>query len=63
MAGCADATIVVESASHGGSLVTAEIAQGYGREVFAFPGRITDHNSAGCNTLISTNAAAMLLSA
>ena len=63
VAGCADATIVVESASHGGSLVTAEIAQGYGREVFAFPGRITDHNSAGCNTLISTNAAAMLLNA
>lgn len=60
VAGCADATIVVESASHGGSLITAEIAQGYGREVFAFPGRMTDSQSAGCNRIIADNTAGLI---
>lgn len=60
VAGCADATIVVESAAKGGSLVTAEIAQGYGREVFAFPGRMTDLQSEGCNRLIANNTAGLV---
>lgn len=60
VAGCADATIVVESASRGGSLTTAEMAQGYGKEVFAFPGRIGDPRSEGCNRLIADNTAALL---
>lgn len=60
VAGCADATIVVESAARGGSLITAEIAQGYGREVFAFPGRTTDARSAGCNRIIADNTAGLL---
>lgn len=60
VAGCADATIVVESAAKGGSLVTAEMAQGYGREVFAFPGRMTDPQSEGCNRLIAANTAALI---
>lgn len=63
VAGLADATIVVESAEHGGSLITAEMANGYNREVFAFPGRTTDTASAGCNRLIRRNAAHLITSA
>ena len=57
VAGMTDATIVVESAKKGGSLITAEIAEGYGRDVFAFPGRIGDPYSEGCNNLIRRNSA------
>jgi DNA processing protein len=63
VAGCSDATIVIESAAKGGSLITAELAQDYGREVFAVPGRITDQYSAGCNKLIDNNGAHALLDA
>ena len=63
VAGMADATIVVESASKGGSLITAEIADGYHRDCFAFPGRTTDAASIGCNQLIRDNKASLLLSA
>ena len=60
VAGMADATIVVESAKKGGSLITAEIAEGYGRDVFAFPGRIGDIYSEGCNSLIRSNSAGLI---
>lgn len=60
VAGMADATILVESASHGGGLVTARIANSYNREVFAFPGKVTDEYSAGCNHLIRDNKAALI---
>lgn len=63
VAGLADATIVVESADKGGSLITADIAFSYGRDVFTFPGRITDLNSMGCNALIRQNKAALITSA
>lgn len=63
VAGIADATIVVESAAKGGSLITARIAHDYNRDVFAFPGRITDEFSAGCNALIAHDEASALLSA
>ena len=63
VAGMADATIVVESAEHGGSLVTARIAASYNREVFAVPGRINDATSIGCNRLIRNTAAMPLLEA
>lgn len=63
VAGVADATIVVESADHGGSLITAEMAGGYNREVFAFPGRTTDAASAGCLRLIRRNQAHLITSA
>lgn len=52
IAGLSQATIVIESAERGGSLVTADIANSYNREVFAVPGRITDSQSVGCNNLI-----------
>lgn len=60
VAGLADATIVVESASKGGSLITAELAYSYNRDVFAFPGRIFDDQSRGCNDLIKANKAALV---
>ena len=54
IAGLSEATIVIESGAKGGSLVTANIAFGYNREVFAIPGRIGDSQSVGCNTLIKS---------
>lgn len=63
VAGLADATIVVESPSHGGSLVTASLAQSYTRDCFAFPGRVNDQYSIGCNDLICRNRAALITSA
>lgn len=52
VAGLSDVTVVVESAERGGSLITASIADSYGRGVFAFPGRVYDEHSKGCNRLI-----------
>ncbi|MDR0393951.1 MAG: DNA-processing protein DprA [Tannerella sp.] len=63
VAGLSDATIVVESAEKGGSLVTADIAFSYGRDVYTFPGRVTDEFSAGCNRLIQMNKAGLIGSA
>ena len=63
VAGLSDATVVIESASSGGSLITAEIANSYCREVFAIPGRTNDQFSKGCNLLIKQNKAALLESA
>ncbi len=63
VAGMADATLVIESAAKGGSLITAEIAESYHRDCFAFPGRAGDEFSLGCNQLIRDNKAALLLSA
>lgn len=63
VAGMADATIVVESADKGGSLITAGIAADYGRDVFAVPGRIGDATSAGCNRLIRDSRAGLLQTA
>ena len=63
IAGMSEATIVIESAEKGGSLVTADIANSYDREVFAAPGRTTDSQSKGCNNLIKTQQARLLTSA
>ncbi|WP_372776634.1 DNA-processing protein DprA [Mangrovibacterium sp.] len=60
IAGLTDATIVVESAEKGGSLVTADIAGSYNRDVFAVPGRNSDNFSKGCNTLIKQNKACLI---
>jgi DNA processing protein len=60
IAGLADCTIVVESATKGGAMVTADIASSYNREVFAYPGRTTDSYSSGCNDLIKRNVAGMI---
>jgi DNA processing protein len=63
VAGLSDVTVVVESHVSGGALITAHMASGYNREVAAFPGRVNDSRSAGCNELIKTNIAAMITKA
>ncbi len=63
VAGISEATIVIESADRGGSLITANIANDYNRDVFAVPGRTTDKYSQGCNNLIKTQKANLLTSA
>ncbi len=60
VAGMSDAVIVVESAAKGGSLITANLAEGYHRDCFAVPGRPTDEFSRGCNQLIRDNIAALI---
>ncbi len=62
VAGMCDATIVVESGERGGSLITAELANDYARDVFAFPGDITREYSKGCNYLIQKNKAHLITS-
>src|SRR5690606_27740724 len=62
VAGISDATIVIESAAKGGSLITANLANDYNREVFAVPGKTTDVYSQGCNNLIKTQRANLLTS-
>jgi len=63
VAGISEATIVIESADKGGSLITATMANDYNRDVFAVPGRVTDKLSQGCNNLIKTQRAHLLTSA
>ncbi|HJY12626.1 MAG TPA: DNA-processing protein DprA [Flavobacterium sp.] len=63
VAGMTEATIVIESADKGGSLITANLANDYNRDVFAVPGRVTDKYSQGCNDLIKTQKANVLTSA
>ena len=60
IAGLSEATIVIESSEKGGSLVTADIANSYDREVFALPGRFNESQSVGCNNLIKFQKAHML---
>jgi DNA processing protein len=57
-----DAIVVIQSGLKGGSLITAELANGYNKDVFAIPGRIGDSKSEGCNYLIKNNKAAMITS-
>ena len=60
VAGMSDACILIESAAHGGGLITCDISQSYNRDVFAFPGRIGDTYSEGCNNLIRSNGATLI---
>ncbi len=63
VAGMSDCIVVIESDMKGGSLITAELGNGYNRDVFAYPGRVSDSKSSGCNFLIKTNKAALVTSA
>ena len=60
IAGLSDAVVIVESAVSGGALITANVANDYNRDVFAFPGRVGDVCSGGCNALIKNNQAALI---
>ena len=63
VAGISDAVVVIETGIKGGSLITAELGNGYNKDVFAFPGRVHDTKSEGCNYLIKNNKAALITSA
>ena len=63
VAGICDALVVIESAKKGGSLITAEIANSYNKDVFAIPGRTNDPKSEGCNYLIKNNKALLITDA
>ncbi|MFZ5551931.1 MAG: DNA-processing protein DprA [Bacteroidota bacterium] len=63
VAGMTDATIVIETGKKGGSVITANLANDYNRDVFALPGRAGDEFSEGCNFLIKSNRAALFESA
>lgn len=63
VAGLSEATVIIESADRGGSLITANIANDYNRDVFAVPGRVTDKYSMGCNNLIKSQRANLLTDA
>jgi DNA processing protein len=63
VAGVCDALVVMESSKKGGSLITADLAGSYNREVFAFPGKVTDVKSEGCNLLVRQNKASLITSA
>jgi DNA processing protein len=63
VAGISDAVIVIETGIKGGSLITAELGNSYNKDVFAFPGRVHDTKSEGCNFLIKTNKAGLITSA
>ena len=63
VAGLSDATLLVESAIHGGGLITTRIANDYGRDVFAFPGAVGAPYSEGCNDLIRQHGAGLIMSA
>jgi DNA processing protein len=62
VAGICDALVVIESGKKGGSLITAELANGYNKDVFAIPGKTTDIKSEGCNYLIKQNKASLISS-
>lgn len=63
VAGISDAIVVIETGIKGGSLITAELGNGYNKDVFAIPGRINDTKSEGCNYLIKNNKACLITSA
>ncbi len=62
VAGISEATLIIESGEKGGSLVTADIANSYNRDVFAVPGRVNDTFSKGCNNLIKNQQAQLVTS-
>lgn len=62
VAGMCDALVIIESKRKGGSMITAELAFDYNREVFAFPGSIHQENSSGCNLLIQKNMSHLITS-
>lgn len=63
VAGICDALVVIETGIKGGSLITAELANGYNKDVFAVPGKTTDKKSEGCNYLIKNNKASLITNA
>lgn len=63
IAGLSDVVVVIESKAKGGSIITAEMANAYNKDVFAVPGRLQDEYSEGCNNLIKQHKANLIQSA
>ncbi len=63
VAAISDAAVITETGVKGGSMITADLANGYHKEVFAFPGRVNDAKSAGCNWLIRNHQASLISNA
>lgn len=63
VAALSDVVTVVEAAKTGGALITANLAWGYNREVCAFPGRVGDKTSEGCNAIIANHKASLIMGA
>lgn len=61
IAGMSDCVLVIEAAERGGALITAEIANGYNKEIFAVPGNLGSKYSEGCNKLIRGHKAHILI--
>lgn len=59
IAGLSAAVLVIETATKGGSIITAGLASGYFKEVFALPGSVQQVKSKGCHSLIKRNIAAI----
>ncbi len=53
--------LVVEAKARSGSLITAQLAIDIGRDVFAIPADISKQNSLGCNRLIQSGSAKLVL--
>ena len=60
IAGLSRGTIVVESKDRGGSLITADLALEFNRDVYAVPGDVFSEYSKGCNNLIRDSRAKSL---
>lgn len=59
IAGLSSAVLIIETATKGGSIITAGLANGYFKEVFALPGSVQNAKSKGCHSLIKRNIAAI----
>jgi DNA processing protein len=60
IAGLSRATLVIEAPQKSGSLITARLANEYGREVYALPGTLDNQRAKGCLTLLSQGAQIIL---
>ncbi|ESA35376.1 dna protecting protein [Leptolyngbya sp. Heron Island J] len=60
IAGLSHATLVTEAPKKSGALITAYLANDYGRHVYALPNSLDNHTGEGCLALINTGAAIIL---
>ncbi|WP_035990681.1 DNA-processing protein DprA [Leptolyngbya sp. KIOST-1] len=60
IAGLSRAVVVTEAPSRSGALITAQLANDYGRDVYAVPGSLDNPNSHGCLELINQGAQMIL---
>ncbi|MDD2907404.1 MAG: DNA-processing protein DprA [Candidatus Gracilibacteria bacterium] len=61
VAGLSNGIFVVEAKEKSGSLITAKLGLDLGKDIFTVPGDIFKQNSNGCNNLLSSGEAKMVL--